>query len=73
MITDKPSVDEVIRKFKEFVGDSILIGHNIKGCDIPHITRAAKPIPTGETGRLRLHCSKKQPAPTYRDNGNRTA
>lgn len=42
MVADKPSVDEVIRKFKEFVGDSILIGHNIKGCDIPHITRAAK-------------------------------
>ena len=42
MVADKPSVDEVIRKFREFAGDSILIGHNIKGCDIPHITRAAK-------------------------------
>ena len=42
MVADKPPVDEVIRRFKEFVGDNILIGHNIKGCDIPHITRAAK-------------------------------
>ena len=42
MVTDKPSVDETIKKFKDFVGDHILIGHNIKGCDIPHITRAAK-------------------------------
>lgn len=24
------------------VGDSILVGHNIKSCDIPHIVRAAK-------------------------------
>lgn len=42
MVADKPSVDEIIKKFKDFVGDSILIGHNIKGCDIPHITRAAR-------------------------------
>lgn len=42
MVADKPSVDEVIKRFKDFVGDAILIGHNIKGCDIPHISRAAK-------------------------------
>ncbi len=42
MVADKPSVDEIIRRFKAFVGDDILIGHNIKGCDIPHITRAAR-------------------------------
>lgn len=42
MVADKPNVDEVIRRFKDFAGDDILIGHNIKGCDIPHITRVAK-------------------------------
>ena len=42
MVVDKPSVDEIIKRFKEFVGDAILVGHNIKGCDIPHISRAAK-------------------------------
>lgn len=42
MVADKPSVDEVIKQFKAFVGDMVLIGHNIKGCDIPHITRAAQ-------------------------------
>ena len=42
MVADKPSVDEIIKQFKAFVGDNILVGHNIKGCDIPHISRAAK-------------------------------
>ena len=42
MVQDKPPIDEVIRKFKDFAGDAILVGHNIKSCDIPHITRAAK-------------------------------
>lgn len=42
MVHDKPPIDEVIRKFKDFVGDAVLVGHNIKSCDIPHITRAAK-------------------------------
>lgn len=42
MVADKPPVDEIIHKFKDFVGDAVLVGHNIKGCDIPHISRAAK-------------------------------
>jgi len=42
MVRDKPPIDEVIRKFRDFVGDAILVGHNIKSCDIPHIARAAK-------------------------------
>ena len=32
----------MIRQFKEFVGDSVLVGHNIKNCDIPYISKAAK-------------------------------
>lgn len=42
MLADKPSVDEIIKRFKAFVGDAVLAGHNIKACDIPHIVRAAK-------------------------------
>lgn len=42
MVAKEPPVSEVIMKFKEFVGDSVLVGHNIKSCDIPHIIRAAR-------------------------------
>lgn len=42
MVRDKPPIEVVIQSFKDFVGDSILVGHNIKSCDIPHIVRAAK-------------------------------
>lgn len=42
MVANEPPVSEVIKKFKDFVGESVLVGHNIKSCDIPHITRAAK-------------------------------
>lgn len=41
MVADQPPVSEVIKNFKDFVGGCILIGHNIKACDIPHIIRAA--------------------------------
>lgn len=42
MVEDKPPISEIIKRFKEFVGDNILLGHNIKSFDIPHISRAAK-------------------------------
>lgn len=42
MVKDEPPVDEVICLFKEFIGDSVLVGHNIKNCDIPFISAAAK-------------------------------
>ncbi len=41
MVADKPSVDEVVRKFVEFAGDNILVGHSIKTSDLPFICRAA--------------------------------
>lgn len=41
MVSDKPPVDEVIRRFYEFVGDSILVGHNIKSSDLRYICKAA--------------------------------
>ena len=44
MVKNEPPVGDVIKEFKEFVGDSILVGHNIKSCDIPHIIRAAKRV-----------------------------
>ena len=41
MVADKPPVDEVIKMFNEFLGDSILVGHNIKSSDLRYITKAA--------------------------------
>lgn len=40
MVADKPGVDEVVKKFVEFAGDSILVGHSIKSSDLPFICRA---------------------------------
>lgn len=42
MLENEPPINEVIKAFKDFVGDSVLVGHNIKNCDIPYIVRAAK-------------------------------
>ncbi|MBQ4136669.1 MAG: hypothetical protein IJD67_01040, partial [Clostridia bacterium] len=41
MVADKPPVDEVIKKFFEFAGDHVLVGHSIKTSDLPFICRAA--------------------------------
>jgi DNA polymerase III epsilon subunit-like protein len=41
MVADKPPVDEIIRRFHAFVGDSILVGHNIKSSDLRYICKAA--------------------------------
>ena len=41
MVASEPPVDVVIRLFAEFVGDSILVGHNIKSSDLHYITSAA--------------------------------
>ncbi|MCR4682331.1 MAG: 3'-5' exonuclease [Clostridiales bacterium] len=42
MVAGKPPVDDVIRAFREFVGDSILVGHNIKNSDLHYIKKAAE-------------------------------
>ncbi|MCR5202658.1 MAG: DUF1351 domain-containing protein [Lachnospiraceae bacterium] len=42
MVKDEAPITEVVKEFRDFVGDSILLGHNIKACDIPHIVKAAK-------------------------------
>lgn len=42
MVANMPDISDVIRNFKQFVGDNILIGHNIKNCDIPYILKAAR-------------------------------
>jgi len=41
MVLSEPPVETVIRLFAEFVGDSILVGHNIKSSDLHYITTAA--------------------------------
>lgn len=41
MVADQLPVSEVIKKFHEFVGDSIVVGHNIKSSDLRYITKAA--------------------------------
>ena len=32
--------EEVIPAFRKFLGDDVIMGYNIKGCDIPHLNRA---------------------------------
>ena len=41
MVADRPETAEVVRMFRDFVGDHILMGHNIRSCDIPKINDAA--------------------------------
>ena len=41
MVADQPPVGEVIRRFRDFVGDSTLVGHNIKSSDLRYIAKAA--------------------------------
>lgn len=41
MVADKPPVSEVMRRFIEFAGKDILVGHGIANSDIPFLKRAA--------------------------------
>lgn len=50
MVQDSPKIDVALRAFAAFIGDSILVGHNIKNFDLRFIQRDAanilgKPIP----------------------------
>ena len=42
MVENEPSINEVIAAFADFCRGYVLVGHNVKSCDIPHICRAAK-------------------------------
>lgn len=41
MVSNQPPVSEVVKMFYEFVGDNILVGHNIKNSDLRYILKAA--------------------------------
>lgn len=41
MVKDAPSMDVVLKEFKEFIGDSVLMGHNIRKFDLKFIQRDA--------------------------------
>ncbi len=42
MVKDCPSFDEVLGRFLEFIGDSVLVGHNIHSFDMKFIQRDAQ-------------------------------
>ena len=41
MVKDAPKMDQVIKDFKQFIGNSVLMGHNIKRFDLNFIQRDA--------------------------------
>lgn len=44
MVADKPDISVIMHKFADFVGDSILVGHNIKSSDLYYIDRDARKL-----------------------------
>lgn len=42
MVSNAPSIEQVLCEFKQFVGDDILIGHNIKSFDMRMISAKAE-------------------------------
>ena len=42
MVADKPPVDEVVKRFFEFIGDFPVVGHGIKDSDLIFLERASK-------------------------------
>ena len=41
MVEDSPTIDEVFPQFLEFIGDDILVGHNIKSFDIKFLDQVS--------------------------------
>ena len=42
MVAGAPDVETALRRFLDFAGGSILVGHNIKGSDLHYLQRAAR-------------------------------
>lgn len=42
MVAGQPGPEEAVRRFTDFVGDSVLVGHNIKQSDLHYIDAAAR-------------------------------
>lgn len=42
MVKDSPTIEEALKDFIAFVGNSVLMGHNIKWFDLPFIQRDCK-------------------------------
>ena len=42
MVADQPGPEEAVRLFADFVGDSVLVGHNIRQSDLHYIDAAAR-------------------------------
>lgn len=57
MVKDSPTMEQVLKDFKAFIGDSVLMGHNIKRFDLKFIQRDAvrylgKELPNGSLDTL---------------------
>ena len=42
MLIGMPAIADVLPKFLDFIGDSLLVGHNINGFDIKHLNKACR-------------------------------
>lgn len=47
MVADAPKIGQVLERFEEFIGDQVLVGHNIHSFDLKFLYRA-----------MRIHCQK---------------
>lgn len=58
MVSDAPEIDEVLSDFKEFLGDSVMVGHNIAGFDANFLydagARVGEPVTNDFVDTMRL-------------------